>query len=195
MANLTVILAATAVFAGTVNLPQTGQTACYDSSGNVITCTGTGQDGEIGAGGAWPTSRFTVGTGAEADCVTDNLTGLMWAKNGNLPGSERTWTEALDYVMSINSNSGAGLCGHYDWRLPNINEMESLVNAQEANSATWLNGQGFVDVKPYIYWSSTSYNRYTNEAWLVNMYYGNTDMIDKAIPAYVWMVRSGEQAL
>ena len=34
------------VLAGTVELPQTGQTACYDSSGAAIVCSGTGQDGD-----------------------------------------------------------------------------------------------------------------------------------------------------
>ena len=46
----------------------------YDSSGNVIPCEGTGQDGDIQAGVAWPDPRFVeVG-----ECVTDNLTGVMW---------------------------------------------------------------------------------------------------------------------
>lgn len=37
-------------FAGEVNLSKTGQTICYDASGNVIDCAGTGQDGDIQAG-------------------------------------------------------------------------------------------------------------------------------------------------
>ena len=32
---------------GVIQLPQTGQTKCYDSSGAEISCAGTGQDGEI----------------------------------------------------------------------------------------------------------------------------------------------------
>ena len=64
-------------FAGTVNLPKTGQTKCYDTSGNEIDCAGTGQDGEIQAGVEWPEPRFAdYGNGT----VMDNLTGLMWAK-------------------------------------------------------------------------------------------------------------------
>ena len=82
-----------------VQLPQTGQTTCYDTVGDVIPCAGTGQDGEIQAGVAWPNPRFSV----SGDCVTDNLTGLMWAKNANLPNGARTWQEALDYVASTNS--------------------------------------------------------------------------------------------
>ena len=34
-------------FAGAVQLPQTGQTRCYDSAGTEISCAGTGQDGGI----------------------------------------------------------------------------------------------------------------------------------------------------
>lgn len=46
-------------FAGTNQLPQTGQTKCYDTTGAEIPCAGTGQDGEIQVGVAWPEPRFT----------------------------------------------------------------------------------------------------------------------------------------
>jgi hypothetical protein len=42
---LTSLLLTASAFAGTVDLPQTGQKKCYDTSGNEISCTGTGQDG------------------------------------------------------------------------------------------------------------------------------------------------------
>jgi len=90
------------VLAGIIQLPQTGQTTCYDSSGTVIPCAGTGQDGEKRAGVAWPDPRFTV----SGDSVPDNLTGLMWAKNGKLPNGQRNWQGALDYVASMNRGSG-----------------------------------------------------------------------------------------
>ncbi len=73
-------------------------------------------------GVAWPNPRFVSGTGAEADCMTDTLTGLMWPKNGNLAGGTKTWQEALDYANGLN------YCGHSDWRLPNRKELFSLVN-------------------------------------------------------------------
>lgn len=65
----------------TIALPKTGQTACYDAAGVVMTsCLNTGQDGELQTGVTEPSPRFTVdGTGS---CVTDNLTGLMWTSNG-----------------------------------------------------------------------------------------------------------------
>jgi hypothetical protein len=68
-------------FAGSVQSPQTGQTVCYNSGGTPIECPGTGQDGNFRAGVAWPEPRLTE-NGDQA--VTDNLTGLIWAKDGNV---------------------------------------------------------------------------------------------------------------
>jgi hypothetical protein len=171
---------------GVINLPQTGQTKCYDSAGAEINCAGTGQDGELQAGVEWPEPRFTV----SADCVTDNLTGLMWAKNWNLPGGFKTWQGALDYVASI--NYGSGLCGHKDWRLPNVNELESLINSGEANTANWLNSQGFSNVQSLHYWSSTTCAGLTDYAWLVHMGDGYVFYCVKGDGGCVWPVRSGQ---
>ena len=68
---------------------RTGQTACYDASGAVVACAGTGQDGDLLAGAPWPDPRFSSnGDGT----VTDSLTGLVWAQNANLPNGTLTWS-------------------------------------------------------------------------------------------------------
>jgi len=173
-------------FTGTVNLPQTGQTKCYDESGAEISCTGTGQDGDIQAGVAWPEPRFTDNGDST---VTDNLTGLMWTKDANLPGTKR-WLEALDYCNNLT------LAGYSDWRLPNVNELESLVNANEADGASWLTAQGFISVQPSSYWSSTTDAYNTDSAWYLSIYYGKMDTYWGAKTGgfyyYVWPVRSGQ---
>ncbi|OGW13930.1 MAG: hypothetical protein A2035_03980, partial [Nitrospirae bacterium GWA2_42_11] len=52
-----------------IRLPKTGQTTCYDNSGIIVACAGTGQDGDLQRGVAWPSPRFTDnGDGT----VTDN---------------------------------------------------------------------------------------------------------------------------
>ena len=147
---------------------------------------GTGLDGDLQVGVDWPNPRFTP----SGDCVTDNLTSLMWVKNGNLPNGPRDWQGALGYVASI--NSGSGLCGYKDWRLPNVNELESLVNSGEANMATWLNTQGFSNVHSDYYWSSTTYAFYTDIAWIVHMWDGAVHKLYKSYGNYVWPVRSGQ---
>jgi len=180
--------------------PKTGQTSCYDSAGATITCTNMGQDGALQKGVAWPSPRFTNAdnnTPINGSVVVDQLTGLMWTKGGNAPGpaactpaAAKTWQGALDYVICINTNS---YLGYADWRLPNVNELESLLNAGQSNSVTWLNTQGFSNAQVGGYWSSTSCTYNASDAWYVLMddgFVGGSDY--KTDIRYVWPVRAGQ---
>ena len=177
------------VFTGTVSMSKTGQTSCWDENGDPCTCGASGcsgLDGGIQAGVAWPGPRFTDnGDGT----VTDHLTGLIWVKapSANL----RTWTGALSYADNLT------LGGHDDWRLPNINELESLVNAQVPDQSVWLNTQGFTNVQPNYYWSSTTLTWDSSIAWYVHMADGrasySTTSPVKTDPSHAWPVRSGRQ--
>jgi hypothetical protein len=177
-------------FAGTVDLPTTGQTTCYDTASNVIDCTDTGQDGDIQAGVAWPDPRFEDnGDGT----VTDHLTGLIWLKNANR-FEAKTWADALNDCnnlaadgVNLNDGSVAG-----DWRLPNIVEFESLLNAQEADTSLWLNSQGFANVQSSFYWSSSTCDWESDQAWYLYMGGGYMSNIDKSENYYVWPVRGGQ---
>ena len=176
---------------GSLTLPKTGQTACYNATGSTLVCSGTGQDGELQIGTAWPTPRFTDNSlsNSTEKTVTDNLTGLVWSKDANLAATAKTWQQALDYVKSLNS---VNFSGHNDWRLPNINELASIVNNGQSNQATWLNEQGFTNVQSIYYWSATSYAGGTNVAWLVDMGSGGVGYGGKTSGDYVWPVRSGQ---
>jgi hypothetical protein len=179
--------------------PKTGQSICYDINGTVITCTNTGQDGALQLGVAWPDPRFTNAdnsTPISGNVVVDQLTGLMWSKDGNAPGPSactpaavKTWQVALDYVACLNTNS---FLGYADWRLPDVNELESLVNAGQSNTATWLNMQGFSNAQASQYWSSTTDSYNANNAWYVYMSYGSMSTSGKSGTNYVWPVRAGQ---
>ena len=197
---LVVFFLPTLAFAGTVQLPQTGQTTCYNAGGTVIACAGTGQDGDLLAGVAWPNPRFTD----EGDqTVADNLTGLIWAKDGNVmmtrdPGFDTdstpgdgavNWQHALDYIKKLNQEN---YLGHNDWRLPNLKELESLVSAGQSDNANRLNSQGYYNVQGNYYWSSSTYANYTSFAWLVTMCDGYLDIYNKSKYYYVWPVRAGQ---
>ena len=128
---------------------KTGQTTCWDSSGNPVSpCSGLGHDGDIQAGIAWPAPRFEVGNGIEADCVTDNLTGLMWTKTPD--NADTNWVGSFDHANAIDT------CGYTDWRVPNIVEIGSLNNYGAAQVSIWLNTVGFNGVESLFYWSSTT---------------------------------------
>ena len=176
------------VYAAAVNLPQTGQKGCYDKDGAPRSCAGTGEDGEIRAGLGWPDPRFTV----SGDCVTDNLTGLMWTKDANRFGN-RTWQQALDEANVLE------LCGYPDWRLPNINEFESLIHGgfmEElcggsacSSPRAWLESMGFTNVSNQ-YLSSTSYVN-NSSIWFVELYGGLVSYYGSKDGGYpVWPVRA-----
>jgi hypothetical protein len=178
-----------------VRLPQTGQTNCYDNTAppQPVTCSTAGippgQGGATNTGVAWPNPRFVVGTGAAADCVTDNLTGLMWARNANLPAGTRTWQQALAFANDLD------LCGLADWRLPNRKELRSLVNYGEGDPATWLNAQaqGFTNVQAGDYWSSSSVAGSAGSAWFIRMDVGGFVLAgNKSTSNFVWPVRAGQ---
>ena len=82
--------------------------------------------------------------------------------------------------------------GHADWRLPNVNELESPVNSEAANPAILLNAQGFTGVQARYYWSSSSYAGSPAFAWIVSMFDGNVSANEKSNSNYVWPVRAGQ---
>lgn len=187
--HLILVLAAStlplaAAHAAPADLPITGQTTCTDSAGSVIACEGTGQDGEHRTGIAWPDPHF--GVDSTGQCVTDNLTGLMWVQTPD--NTSRTWLQSLDFANTLE------LCGFADWRLPNVNELESLVNSEAPDQAAFLNGQGFSGVQAGIYWSSSNYvgPGSPDQAWFVGMSNGAVYPDRKATSHFSWPVRGGQ---
>lgn len=148
---------------------KTGQTLCYDERGFFISCTGTGQDGEFQKGGA----RSYTDNGLT---ITDNTTGLEWEKLGDQTVTSTcatindwdtvyTWLQAFQKIAALNT---ASFGGHNDWRLPNLNELQSLADYGKRNPAidivfrTGNDGTGDSFTKwslilSSFYWSSTTY--------------------------------------
>ncbi len=104
--------------------------------------------------------------------ITDNATGLMWAQNdsgSDAPGG-LNWGEALAYVTAQNA---ANYLGYNDWRLPNVKELQSLVDYSRSpdttdsaaidplfNTTPIINEAGETDYS--FYWSSTTHSNWTN---------------------------------
>ena len=63
--------------------------------------------------------------------ITDNATGLMWAKNDSKNSID--WQSALAFAQTKNSQN---YLGHNDWRLPNAKELQSLIDYSRSLDAT-----------------------------------------------------------
>jgi hypothetical protein len=164
----------------------TGQNVCYNASGGVISCTGTGQDGEYQLGGA-ASPRFTDNSDGT---VTDNVTGLIWLRNANCYGSQN-WQTALNNSNAL-ANGSCGLSDSSvagDWRLPNVRELASLVDYQRNPAPTLPIGHPFTGFVSNTYWSSTSYRLSLSGAWFVVFPSGSISYNNKAFNFYVWSVR------
>jgi hypothetical protein len=128
--------------------------------------------------------------------VTDSATGLMWKKcleglsGNNCEGVEDsfTWQQALQKPDAVN-NAG-GFAGHNDWRLPNINELVSLVEEQCSLPAINLNL--FPNTPSWYVWSGSPH-AHNSIAWIVNFLDGTSGGYSRNIsyPA-VRLVRGGQ---
>ncbi len=165
---------------------KTGQTTSYE----------TRDDGDLKKGVTWPNPRFTDNADGT---VTDNLTGLIWLKNANCPNGTKIWSESLTFANSLydgwTGDGSEGDCGLSDgssagdWRLPNVKELQSLIDFGEYSPAL-PSGHPFTGVQSNDYWSSTTYTSDTYSAWSVYVGSGYVVYNDKDYSYYVWPVRS-----
>ncbi|MFH1029189.1 MAG: putative Ig domain-containing protein [Pseudomonadota bacterium] len=158
-------------------------------------CAATGQDGELRMGVSWSASRYADNNNGT---VTDTLTGLAWPKDANpAMGAQITrtndgsalWPDALEFVANLNNNS---YLGHNDWRLPNRNELVSLINYSEMTPGVQLNMAGINDIRNQ-YWSSSSSAADPSYAWNVTMdgEVSELNKYDVRQGSHIWPVRSG----
>ena len=148
----------------------------------------SGDDGDLQRGVSWPDPRFSAGTYV----VTDHLTGLMWQKSLNT--SFMSWYSAIPYCNNLVLWSG-GPIGSYldDWRLPNIKELQSLIDYGKRHPALPDN-HPFTGLLSDYYWSSTTcaipYDYI--HAWVVYFYNGQLhDLLKSDAGRRVWCVRGG----
>lgn len=217
------ILSGVNLFGVTGSLPpaqrlKTGQTQCWDASNTLVSCTGTGQDGEVQKG---LTVSFTDnGNGT----ISDSRTGLMWERlndGGGINDKDAafTWYNAFNKIKVMNGNAtgciaagnpsscctGAGtgsgctaFAGHTDWRLPNVNELQSLANYGTFSPATHAAFNSSCTTSCTTcsctrssYWSASTYAPDPVDAWFVNFSAGLVYANPKASFYYVRAVRGG----
>ena len=165
-----------------IGVPKTGQ----------IFYSEPGDDGDLQMGTAWPDPRFTDnGDGT----VTDNMTGLVWTKNANVLGETQTWYAAVDACNNLADDGTDPVDGSLpgDWRLPNVRELQSLIDYGENNPVLPV-GHPFLDVQALSYWTSTTYAASDYFSWGISLSNGYTApaYYKNGTNGFIWCVRGGQ---
>lgn len=141
-----------------------------------------------------PDARFTVG----ADSVTDLATGLVWKRcaeglggSGCATGTalSGTWAEALARVATVNAAPATLGAGSGDWRLPNRNELASLVERKCVAPA--INASVFPGTPAQSFWSSSPYALSAGFTWFVDFNAGDVGPAPKTGVKNIRLVRAG----
>ena len=123
--------------------------------------------------------------------VTDKVTGLMWKKCiEGLSGADCTTGTAKDfdwYTSSQNTKNDV-TAGYSDWRVPNKNELFSLI--ENACQAPAINQTVFPNTMVSSYWTSSPSIQNADSAWNTSFTgHGNTYRVTKTNKLRVRLVR------
>jgi hypothetical protein len=167
--------------------------------GGPIACAGTGQDGDIRAGAKLNYKDTGRGT------ILDRNTWLEWEKQSDDDGihdkdNTYTWDEAF-VVHVAGLNTAPCFAGRCDWRVPNVKELQSIVNYQNrypaVSPAFNTNCVAGVDVlagsctTSSSYWSSSPVAYGPGSAWDVSFDFGIVTADWPPNYLYVRAVRGG----
>jgi len=157
---------------------------------------GSGPDGfdysKIANDGSELPASATLGPGTKDwACTRDNVTGLIWevkTSDGGVRDQDNTYNfdEAPTLATTVNQT---GLCGATDWRVPNRQELLSLVNQARVQPA--ISVDYFPNTPGTRFWSSSPYVGSSYGAWVVNFNVGSVGYNGRDYTSAVRLVRGG----
>ena len=168
--------------------------------------TGAGQAGfdftKLGSDGAQLTiqngaysATGTAANGTKWSCVRDNVTGMIWeVKTADNKDSVYTWGNRTSLVTAANAeNSGSGLCGITNWRVPSVNELFSIVNYNGASPS--IDSDYFPNTVGSSFWSEQEVVGNISNAWRVDFGNGQNNRSAKSASYIVRLVSAATAAV
>lgn len=207
---------ATAASTNTFPLNDTGTTAsqCYRAGSNTLlacndalaTGLNNAQDGMKGRDANAATNSNADGklgfsfTAVSGGCVLDNVTGLMWEVKTTMTNTYTNYrpsdgvlygtaTDASGFVTAVNAVT---LCGFSDWRLPTVDELQSIVDYSVAAPGPTVDATWFPNTRSENFWSASSYVSDSTKAWFVFFRDGYVDKASRASARDVRLVRTNQ---
>ena len=105
--------------------------------------------------------------------------GQSWSGGTCVGGTDRyTWQQAFARADAVNLGlPGTDNAGQHDWRVPNVNELQSIVE----RGCYWpsVNGTWFPNTGGGLYWASSPAAGVSGSAWTVGFIYGGVGGNDK----------------
>lgn len=117
----------------------------------------------------------------------DKDTGLMWQDNSQVKNNARQWEDAVAYCNSLT------LEGYSEWRLPDMEELSSIVDYKRSSPAIKNGFRNIVDNGTY--WSSSPDANDINSVWFVYFYDGGVGTDIKSNYNLVCCVRDSKETL
>jgi hypothetical protein len=141
-----------------------------------------------------PDSRFTNN---EDGTITDIQTGLMWARcrqgfqGAGCDTSSNPVTNTFTWAAALALNSATSdTANRTDWRLPNIKELQSLVEISCSSPA--INNSFFPNTGNTFFWSASPNALSTLFAWGVFFNNGDVVVSNRVNAQSVRLVRGGQ---
>ncbi len=145
----------TTVFAAVDYSPQSSRSNGSNSIEETARSTKDRAAGSLPSHDIWPSLRLVD---KEDGLITDLVTGLIWTKTDNAPGTWecrpgtlKNWWESGKYVKCLND---ANYLGHRDWRLPSVTEMESLLSVSAEYKHPWPGEASLARIREHHYWTT-----------------------------------------